>query len=209
MMNLVIKKLGRTSHKNYLLDSDILEMSHDMTKPTKWVCAQRRLNQPGHPPSLIRVFTVRMKKTWVLSTHWAHSEDWSDWAAKPLIRLGECPGWSETSLGAHTFCWFCHVVTQMFLNKTFYFGFNFYRISQLLTCLVRTEGRLIMNLLSQVGRMYPQAVYFPIRTLYLTLKIEQRERCKLTFNCIACIKIGMTIFICSTCIDTCSLLPEL
>lgn len=53
-----------------------------------------------------------------------------------------------------------------------------YRIPQLLTCLVRSEGRLIMNLLSQVGRMYPQAVYFPIRTLYLTLKIEQRERCK-------------------------------
>ncbi|XP_052799623.1 transformation/transcription domain-associated protein-like isoform X2 [Mya arenaria] len=51
-------------------------------------------------------------------------------------------------------------------------------IPQLLTCLVRNEGRLIMNLLSQVGRMYPQAVYFPIRTLYLTLKIEQRERYK-------------------------------
>jgi len=30
----------------------------------------------------------------------------------------------------------------------------------------------------QVGRMFPQAVYFPIRTLYLTLKIEQRERYK-------------------------------
>lgn len=30
----------------------------------------------------------------------------------------------------------------------------------------------------QVGRVYPQAVYFPIRTLYLTLKIEQRERYK-------------------------------
>ncbi|KAL5007444.1 hypothetical protein ScPMuIL_016250 [Solemya velum] len=51
-------------------------------------------------------------------------------------------------------------------------------IPQLLTCLVRNEGRLIMNLLHQVGRMYPQAVYFPIRTLYLTLKIEQRERYK-------------------------------
>ncbi|XP_064648217.1 transformation/transcription domain-associated protein-like isoform X2 [Lineus longissimus] len=51
-------------------------------------------------------------------------------------------------------------------------------IPQLLTCLVRSEGRLILNLLSQVGRMYPQAVYFPIRTLYLTLKIEQRERFK-------------------------------
>ena len=53
------------------------------------------------------------------------------------------------------------------------------RIPQLLTCLVRNEGRLILNLLSKVGSMYPQAVYFPIRTLYLTLKIEQRERCKL------------------------------
>ncbi|XP_074658755.1 transformation/transcription domain-associated protein-like [Tubulanus polymorphus] len=51
-------------------------------------------------------------------------------------------------------------------------------IPQLLTCLVRNEGKLILNLLSQVGRMYPQAVYFPIRTLYLTLKIEQRERYK-------------------------------
>ena len=29
-----------------------------------------------------------------------------------------------------------------------------------------------------MGRTFPQAVYFPIRTLYLTLKIEQRERHK-------------------------------
>ena len=29
--------------------------------------------------------------------------------AKTLIRLGGCPGWSESSLGAHSFCWFCHV----------------------------------------------------------------------------------------------------
>lgn len=51
-------------------------------------------------------------------------------------------------------------------------------IPQLLVCLVRDEGKLVLNLLSQVGRMFPQAVYFPIRTLYLTLKIEQRERYK-------------------------------
>merc|ERR1719319_147634 len=44
-------------------------------------------------------------------------------------------------------------------------------IPQLLTCLVRSEGKLILNLLSQVGRMFPQAVYLP-------LKIEQRERFK-------------------------------
>ena len=29
--------------------------------------------------------------------------------AKTLIGLGGCPVWSESSLGAHTFCWFCHV----------------------------------------------------------------------------------------------------
>ena len=39
-----------------------------MTKPTKWhVRPAKDSDQPGHPPSLIRVFAVRMKKTWVLS----------------------------------------------------------------------------------------------------------------------------------------------
>ena len=33
-------------------------------------------DQPGHLPSLIRVFPpVCMKKAWVHSTHWVHSED--------------------------------------------------------------------------------------------------------------------------------------
>ncbi|XP_044261128.1 transcription-associated protein 1 [Tribolium madens] len=41
---------------------------------------------------------------------------------------------------------------------------------QLLNCLVQYEGHVILNLLCQVGRMFPQAVYFPIRTLYLTLR---------------------------------------
>ena len=38
-------------------------------------------NQPGHPPSLIRVFTVHMTKAWVLSYPMsAHRRLWSDWA---------------------------------------------------------------------------------------------------------------------------------
>ena len=37
---------------------------------------------------------------------------------KTLIRLGRCPGWSESSLGAHLFCWFCHVVAHMHLNPS-------------------------------------------------------------------------------------------
>ena len=38
-------------------------------------------DQAGHPPSLIRVFTVRMKKAWVLSYPLsAQRRLWSDWA---------------------------------------------------------------------------------------------------------------------------------
>ena len=59
-----------------------------MKKPTKW-----------HPPSLIRVFAVRMKKAWVLSYQMS--------AQRRLIRLDGCPGWYESSLGAQSFCLFC------------------------------------------------------------------------------------------------------
>ena len=34
------------------------------------------------------------RKLGSLATHWAHSED--------LLRLGGCPGWSESSLGSHS-----------------------------------------------------------------------------------------------------------
>ena len=74
------------------------------------VCAPSEdSNQPGHPPSLIRVFAVRMKKAWVLSYPLGAQR-----TAKTLTRLGGCPGWSESSLGAHTFCWFCHIVAHMY-----------------------------------------------------------------------------------------------
>ena len=36
--------------------------------------------------------------------------------AKPLIRLSGCPGWSESSLGALSLCWFCHEAAQMCLT---------------------------------------------------------------------------------------------
>ena len=42
------------------------EPPHDKTN--KVACApSENSDQPGHPPSLIRVFAVRMKKPWVLS----------------------------------------------------------------------------------------------------------------------------------------------
>ena len=44
--------------------------------------------------------------------------------AKTLIRLGGCPCWSESSLGAHSFCWFCHVVAHLHFKKFDVYCFN-------------------------------------------------------------------------------------
>ena len=61
------------------------EPGHD--KIYKMACAHSKdSDQPGHPPTLIRVFTVRMKKACVLSYPLSRQ--------RRLIRLGRCPGWS-------------------------------------------------------------------------------------------------------------------
>ena len=49
-------------------------------------------------PSLTRVFAVRMKKPWVLSYPLS--------AQRRLIRLGRCPGWSESFWAHRSFCFF-------------------------------------------------------------------------------------------------------
>ena len=72
-------------------------ISRLMTKPTKW-----------HPPSLIKVFAVRMKNAWVLSyllsaQRWLWS-DWADAQADLSLRWAHMP-----------FCWFCHEAARIFL----------------------------------------------------------------------------------------------
>ena len=63
-------------------------------------------DQPGHPPSLIRVFNVRMRKPWVLSYPLrAQRRLWSDWAdAQADLSL---------RLAHRLFCWFCHEAAQI------------------------------------------------------------------------------------------------
>ena len=82
-------------------------MSHDMTKPTKWLCAQRRLRSAWASAQSNQ------------SLRCPHEESLGPWlpierTAKTLIRLGGCPGWSESSLGAQSLCWFCHVAAQVY-----------------------------------------------------------------------------------------------
>ena len=76
-------------------------------------------DQPGHPPSLIRVFAVRMKKAWVLSYPLsAQRRLWSDWAdaqADPNLR------WAHSS-----FCLFCRAVAHLVLTSMINSGGLFY-----------------------------------------------------------------------------------
>ena len=61
-------------------EKQIDTMSRDMTKQTKWCFAQQRLRSAWHTPSLLTVFTVRMKKALVLSYPLsAQRRLWSDW----------------------------------------------------------------------------------------------------------------------------------
>ena len=54
-------------------------------------------DQPGHPPGLIRVFTVRSLGS--------YGPELSSYRQRGLIRLGGYPGWSESLLGHMPFCW--------------------------------------------------------------------------------------------------------
>ena len=80
-------------------------------------------DQPGHSPSLIRVFAVRMKKPWVLSYPLsAQHRLWSDWAdAQPDLSL----------LRART-----HFVGFFFVMSAAHFIY-FMRSKELLVCLIR------------------------------------------------------------------------
>ena len=96
-------------------------------KTNKMACAPSEdSDQPGHLPSLIRVFAVHMKKAWVLryplspqrrlAVHMkkarvlsyplsAQRRLWSDWAdAQADLNLRRAP---------MPFCWFCHEAAQM------------------------------------------------------------------------------------------------
>ena len=58
--------------------------------------------------------------TWQNQQHHCAPSENSDQPGHPpvetLIRLSGCPGWSESPLGAHSFCWFCHAAAHFFLD---------------------------------------------------------------------------------------------
>ena len=54
-------------------------MIRRMTKPTNWLCAQRRLVSAWAFAPSDQCLLSAWRKFGSLATHWAHSEDWSVW----------------------------------------------------------------------------------------------------------------------------------
>ena len=84
-------------------------LSRDITKPTKWVCAQRRLRSAWASVQSDQSLRCALNG-------WLRTQVFFMRTAKTLIRLGGCPGWSESSLGAHSFCSFSHVAAQFIIT---------------------------------------------------------------------------------------------
>ena len=78
-------------------------------KTDKMACAPSEdSDQPGHPPSLIRVFAVCLKKAWVLNYPLSVQQRlWSDLVdAQADLSLP----WAHMP-----FCWFCHALAHVIL----------------------------------------------------------------------------------------------
>ena len=91
------------------------------------------INEPPHDKT--NKVSVRPAKTQIslgIRPVWSESLLCAQWVAKDprflhadsekktLIRQDGYPGWSESLLGAHSFCWFCHVAAQIVLASLFW-----------------------------------------------------------------------------------------
>ena len=95
--------------------------------------------------------------------------------AKTLIRLDGCPGWSESSLGAHSFCWFCHVAVHLVSMHSFadycfdVFPTVFHKCMHY--CVLDTENTACIKMILASSRMFPscnliQRKMYKLRKMY-------------------------------------------
>ena len=81
-------------------------MSHLMTKPTKWLCAQRRLRSawafPQSDQSLCYALYRKLKTQGFFTADSEDSDDWMDAQADPSLRCAH-----------RSFCWFCPAPAQI------------------------------------------------------------------------------------------------
>ena len=94
----------------------VFEPHHDKTN--RMACAPSEdSDQPGHPPSLIRIFAVRLKKARIrnypLSAQRRLWSNWADAQADLSFRWAHMP-----------FCWFCHDAAHFLVNALCHLPFT-------------------------------------------------------------------------------------
>ena len=83
----------------------IISMIHDMTKPTKWVCAQRRLRS---------AWASAQSDQSSLCAQWVAKDPWFLHAdSKDSDQTGRMPRLIWVFAGRTLICWFCHVAAHM------------------------------------------------------------------------------------------------
>ena len=91
--------------KTLLRNKVLREVYYDKTNKT--ACAPSEdSDQPGHPPSLIRVFRSALNGK-------LRTQLFFMWTAKTLIRLGRCLADLSLFWGHRSFCWFCHAAAHL------------------------------------------------------------------------------------------------
>ena len=104
----IIKQLEEENRYYFVRNTQFAssdELPHDKTN--RMACAPSEVSdQPGLPPSLIRVFAVCMKKASVLS--YPLSTQWILWSDRADAQADLSLHWAQRS-----FCWFCHEVAHM------------------------------------------------------------------------------------------------
>ena len=109
-------------------------MSREMTNPTMWVCAQRRLRS-----AWAWVWSQSSLSAWrnlgSLATHWARSKDWSDWV-DAQADLSVC--WAHTHFVGFVMSWLIYVLnwlnssTNIFM--TAFVAYSSARYKRCVTC---------------------------------------------------------------------------
>ena len=100
----VLKYMNFCKNKKLDIPEMTNEPPHDKTN--KMACVPSEdLDQPGHLPSLIRAFSVRMKKAWVLSYPLS--------TQRRLIRLADAQADLRLRWAHMLIWWFCHEAAQM------------------------------------------------------------------------------------------------
>ena len=119
---------------NYFLHGNSILNIFSVKKYIMFVQMRESRYEPRHDknnkvsvhPAKTQITQRRLRSAWaspqsdqsLLCAQWVvRAQGFFMRTAKTLIRLGGCPGWSESLLGAQPQCWFCHVAAHMYVLK--------------------------------------------------------------------------------------------